>query len=268
MLAAEKHYGKFIAVGYQWSYAPELQALKRDILDGVLGRPLELKTLISWPRTHAYYARGGGWGGRIERNGVTILDSVASNACAHYLHNMLFMLGDTMQASAAPETVDACLLRANEIENFDTCAIKMGMQGGAELLFVASHAAEQAHEPTFTYTFENAEVRYDEGDAEGEIVAFFHDGSRKSYGRPINHTFRKGWDCIKALREGTRPICTVATAMEHTRVIDRLWKECEIRSVPRALLHEDLAEDRVWVEGLYEKMLAVYDSGDLSKLQF
>ena len=268
MLAAEKQYGKFIAVGYQWSYTPELQALKRDILDGVLGRPVCMKTLIAWPRNRAYYARGGGWGGRIAKDGVTVLDSVASNACAHYLHNMLFMLGNAMETSASPETVEAELLRANNIENFDTCAIKMGMKNGTELLFVASHAADKTHEPTFVYTFENAEVRYSEGDADGEIVAFFRDGTQRSYGRPVNHTLKKAWDCVRALREGTRPVCTVATAMEHTKVIDRLWRECEIKDFPRSLLREDASEGRVYVDGLYEKMLAVYESADLSKLRF
>ena len=72
MLDAERQYGKFIGVGYQWSYASEIWALKRDILDGVLGRPLGMKTLISWPRNRAYYARGGGWGGRVEKDGVTL----------------------------------------------------------------------------------------------------------------------------------------------------------------------------------------------------
>lgn len=263
MFDAERRYGKFIAVGYQWSYTPELQALKRDILNGVFGAPVRLKTLISWPRDRAYYARGGGWGGKIAKDGVTVLDSVASNACAHYLHNMLFMLGESMEASASPDALTAELWRANDIENFDTCAIKMQMRGGAELLFIASHAAEKSLEPTFTYTFENAEVRYDEGDEGGEIVAYFKDGTQKSYGRPINHAFKKIWDCADALRVGTRPVCTVATAMEHTRVIDRLWRECEIKDFPRELLYDDPADGHVCVRGLYEKMLKAYENGTL-----
>ncbi|MBQ9785376.1 MAG: Gfo/Idh/MocA family oxidoreductase [Clostridia bacterium] len=263
MLAAEAQYGKFIAVGYQWSYCDEIQSLKRDVLDGTLGAPVSLKTLISWPRNRAYYARGGGWGGRISKDGVTVLDSVASNACAHYLHNMLFVLGDAMETSAAPETVTAQLYRANDIENFDTCAIKMGMKGGAELLFIASHVGKQSYEPEFEYVFENAVVRYCEGDPNGEIVAYFKDGRTKSYGRPRNHTLKKAWDCVRAIKEGTRPVCTVATAIEHTRVIDRLWREFEIKNFDSALIREDTADNRVYVEGLYEKMLAAYEKGTL-----
>lgn len=263
MLAAEARYGKFIAVGYQWSYDEALQSLKRDILDGVLGAPVALKTLISWPRNRAYYARGGGWGGRIKKNGVTVLDSVASNACAHYLHNMLFMLGDTLETAAAPDRVEAQLCRANAIENFDTCAIKMTLASGAELLFIASHVGERSREPEFEYAFENAVVRYCEGDPDGEIVAYFKDGRTKSYGRPVNHDMKKIWDCVRAIKEGARPICTVATAMEHTRVINRLWLEFEIEDFDPALVCENRAEDRLYVDGLYEKMLAVYESGKL-----
>jgi hypothetical protein len=77
--------------------------------------------MIQWPRSRSYYRRGGGWGGRIEMNGVPVYDSIAANACAHYLHNMLFVLGDAPDESAVPLRVEAECLRANDIENFDTC---------------------------------------------------------------------------------------------------------------------------------------------------
>lgn len=265
MLSWEKQYGKFIAIGYQWSYAEELQALKKDILSGVLGRPICLKTMISWPRKTAYFGRGSGWGGRIEKNGIRILDSVASNACAHYLHNMLFMLGDKMETSASPESVKAWLRRANDIENFDTCAIEMELKNGAELLFVASHAARKKIEPIFSYTFENAEVRFEEGDKNAEIVAYFNDGRVKSYGRPKSQDFRKIWDCVEAARKGERPICTVETAMEHTRVINRLYENFKIEDFDRSLVHErnDGENTFVYVDGLNEILSEIYESGKI-----
>lgn len=265
MLRFEKEYGKFLAIGYQWSYSDAIQELKRDILGGVLGRPVSMKTMISWPRTHTYYARGGGWGGRIERNGITVLDSIASNACAHYLHNMIFLLGDRMETAASPVTIDAWLRRANDIETFDTCAIRLGMKDGTPLLFVASHAAKERLDPVFVYTFENAEVRYNEGEEGSEIVAYFKDGSTKSYGCPKKKNFKKIWDCVEAVKTGTRPICTVETAMEHTRVIGRLHRECEIESFPPDTVIEDVEGDRVYVEGLYETLCEIYESGELPK---
>ena len=50
MLEAERASGKFVGVGYQWSYAEAIQALKNDVLDGTLGRPLRLRTKVFWPR--------------------------------------------------------------------------------------------------------------------------------------------------------------------------------------------------------------------------
>ena len=120
MLEAEKKYNKWIAIGYQWSFSDAMQSLKRDILDGVLGSPVSFKTAISWPRNRDYYNRGSGWGGKISKDGVMILDSIASNACAHYLHNMFFVLGSTMETSAGVDSFQAECMRANDIENFDT----------------------------------------------------------------------------------------------------------------------------------------------------
>ena len=84
--------GRFVAVGYQWSYSATIQALKRDILNGDLGKPVRLKTLVLWPRPATYSARNG-WAARIKSDdGQWILDSPINNATAHYLHNMFYVL--------------------------------------------------------------------------------------------------------------------------------------------------------------------------------
>ena len=139
------------------------------------------------------------------------------------------------------------------------------VKDGTELLFVASHAAREKVEPVFSYTFENAEVRFEEGDKNAEIVAYFKDGSVKSYGRPKSQDFRKIRDCIEAARAGTRPICTVRTAMEHTRVIDRLYKEFDIVDFDRSLVHERTDGENVfvYVDGLNEILSEIYETGKI-----
>ena len=128
MIQGEKTYGRFLAIGYQWSFAPAILALKQEILSGKLGKPLTMKTMILWPRDQAYYTRGGGWGGRRMKDGRLVLDSIASNACAHYIHNMLFLLGSDLHSSASVASVEAMCLRANAIEMFDTCVMQMKTQ--------------------------------------------------------------------------------------------------------------------------------------------
>ena len=258
MLAAEKEYGKFIAIGYQWSYSEAIQALKRDILDGLYGKPIAMKTAISWPRNRAYYARGGGWGGRIEKDGVMILDSIASNACAHYLHNMLFLLGKTMETSVEIASVKGECYRANAIESFDTCTLRLTAEDGTPLYFVASHAAGRKKNPEFLYTFENGEITFSE-DEDSIIRARLADGREICYGDPFKSNFKKLWDVMDAIREGRTPICTVQTALPHTRLIGRMYEEIPITDFQKGDIVTLEDTDTVAVTGLFDRMYAAYD---------
>ena len=262
MLDAERACGRFLAIGYQWSYADAIQALKADILQGKLGAPVSFRTAISWPRDRAYYGRGTGWGGRISRDGVLLLDSIASNACAHYLHNMLFLLGDSMQTSAEVGDFEADCLRANDIESFDTCAIRMKTTADVPLYFIASHAAEKKRDPEFVYEFEQATVRYAQKD--GSIIrAIFRDGTEECYGDPFANNLKKLWDCVDAVKNGTRPICTTETAMPHVSLIERMYRACPICNFPADRIRETANGGGVYVEGLYEQMYTAYDRGAL-----
>jgi predicted dehydrogenase len=55
--------GRRVLVGYQWSYSQAVRELKTDILNGVWGAPLRLKTICLWPRGREYYNRND-WAGR------------------------------------------------------------------------------------------------------------------------------------------------------------------------------------------------------------
>jgi len=124
MADTEQSSGKFVAVGFQWSFSAAIQKLKQAVLAGELGRPIRLKTKVLWPRHRSYYLRND-WAGRIKtEGGEWVLDSPAHNAAAHYLHNMFYLLGDAIPTSAWPEQVQCERWRANPIENFDTAALR------------------------------------------------------------------------------------------------------------------------------------------------
>jgi len=255
MIAAEKEYGHFIGIGYQWSYLPENRELKQDILDGKLGKPLSLKNFVSWPRTKSYYARGGGWGGRISKNGKVVLDSIVSNACAHYLHNMLYITGSEMGLSKELKEVEAECFRAHDIENFDTCVIRGKTEDGIKVYFAGTHAGGTTHNPEFIYTFENAVVECREALGD-QIVATFADGTKKTYGNYFSNSMQKLADAIECTKNGTRPVCTVVTASAHTRLINELYKNVEIVNFPGEMITRD--EENVTVTGLYEKLYKAY----------
>lgn len=262
MMEAEQKYGKFIAIGYQWSFSGAIQRLKGDILKGILGKPVSFKTFISWPRNRAYYNRGSGWGGRIKKDGHLILDSIASNACAHYLHNMFFLLGDTMQTSAQIIEYNAECYRANEIENFDTCCMQLKTEKGVKLYYVATHAADIVRNPEFTYTFEKGTVYYaqDEG---SQIVAKMNDGTEIEYGNPFENPFNKLTDCMEAVAKGNRPVCTVQTAFTHVKLIEDIYKTTPIRNFAKDQIYVDNEKDAIYVRGLFQRFKDVYKKEEL-----
>jgi predicted dehydrogenase len=216
MASAERQAGRTVAVGYQWSFSTAIQALKRDVVSGEFGRPLRFRTLVLWPRDRAYYQRSC-WAGRQRDDaGEWVLDSPVNNACAHFLHNMFFLLGPAMDRSAAPAVVLAELCRAYPIENYDTAAVRCTTTGGVELLFITSHVVADHAGPQFEFEFERAVVEYRGGPA-ATICARFADGSTRDYGSPNDDRMRKLWRTLEDVREQRPSACGIAAAMAQTR---------------------------------------------------
>ena len=220
MIEARSGTDKFISVGYQWSYSKVIQDLKKDIQAGVFGKPLRLKTLVLWPRTDAYFKRG--WAGKLkDSQGRWVLDSIANNATAHYIHNMFYVLGEKTDESAKPLYVTAELYRANPIENFDTAAMRTITDNGVELMYLGTHATREHLGPVFCYEFEKGKVVYGRPDDPecSNIVAYFDDGSTKSYGDPTQGVLNKLWNAIDAVNGKADILCGPEAAISHTRCI-------------------------------------------------
>ena len=217
MAAVAKETGRNLSIGFQLSYIPAVWQLKQDIMSGVLGKPIHLKSMICWPRGSAYYARP--WCAKVKKDGHYVLDSIAMNACAHYLHILYFLLGDTMSTSAMPETVEGILCRANPIETFDTAMLRV-RAAGAVLDFSATHACDKKIDPLLAFEFENAHVEMVETGKANSIRAFFKDGTMKDYGDIRSDYFNKIPYCCDILRKNLSPICTVETALPHLKTVN------------------------------------------------
>ena len=204
----------FAAIGYQWSFSQAVQSLKRDVIDGVLGRPVRMKSLVFFPRPIQYFRRNDWAGKMFSGDGDGIFDSPVNNATAHYLHNMFYILGRSRETSATPASVQAELYRANDIENYDTAAIRCRTTCGAEVLFYTTHAVHERRGPRSRYEFENAIVEHD-AMGTGQFVARFHDGKTKYYGHPNLDRHEKIWQSIEAVRSGKPIACGIAAAMAH-----------------------------------------------------
>lgn len=253
--------GRFLAVGFQWSFSEAVQALKADIRAGALGRPLRLKTCVQWPRASAYYARNR-WAGRIrDDTGARVYDSPVSNATSHYLHNMLYLLGPEPHLSAMPRTLEAEMYRANPIENYDTAALRMVTDSGAEILFLTTHACPTGIGPVSEFEFSNAVVTRVSG-ADGTFQARFADGRIQNYGNPDTQPHRKLWLCADAVREGVAIPCGVAAALPHLMCVNAMQAAPNaIVDVPASLIRQCEDGDtgtRRWIDSIGEVFARCY----------
>ncbi len=256
-----------VAIGFQWAYDPAYISLKEDVMKGLLGRPKRLKTLVLWPRNIAYYKRSSWAGRKKDDRGNWILDSVANNATAHFLHNMFHLLGTTINSSAKPIEVTAELYRANPIENFDTSAIKILTEDRVEVLFYATHAVKNQLGPIFIYEFESAIVAYNEStipESANRLIARFKDGTIKEYGSPDHSSIRKLWKTVEAIRGKDIVYCPLESAMSHTLTINGAQESTpDIVEFPEELIRREGDPVLNWVEGLEELFKHCYREGIL-----
>lgn len=256
MIAVSNQTGKWVEVGYQWSFSDAIQHLKRDILNGKFGKPVRMKTICLWPRPYAYFNRNN-WAGKIRADdGSLVLDSVANNACAHFLHNMFFLTGPEMHLSSVPESVTGERFRAYDIQNYDSVACRVITEDGVEILFYASHVAENQVNPSFEFEFENGVIRLDENS--NGIIATHKDGTAINYGHPdADHQFKKLFKSIEKCRIPGPGTCPPEAAISQTLCINALHElPDDIQTFPTRFVV--IEKDRRWVKGLGEAMQQAY----------
>lgn len=263
MIEARDRTGKYLGVGFQWCYDSAMLSFRKDVQSGLFGRLISMRSIIIWPRDVAYYQRGGGWAGKkYDKNGNPIFDSVASNATAHYLENMLWVAGKN------PTAVEFVTARANPIETFDTIVLK-GKLDDADLTYVATHACRAAdyQDPYFEYVFEKGEVIFGgRGIATGSgapLVARMNDGSLKEYGATYPNGIDKLRRMVELIRGETDSLpCTAEDAMLHTRVMDLVnRKEAFVFPKDRVVLSDNM----YWTPGLAETLWNCFDERKLPR---
>jgi predicted dehydrogenase len=266
MIDARDRAGRFVAVGFQWSFARSILDLKRDILAGRFGKPESGRSLTLWPRTEIYYQRNDWAGRRRDPAGRWILDSPACNAMAHDLHNTLFLFGPEMDRSAEPIDVSAQLACVNDIETFDSVAAHARTADGAELLFLASHtvAEDESVEPRFALQFEEATVVFPGKSA--PITARLRDGSVVEYASPYaTPQVTKLWTCIDAVNGDVAIPCGLETARPHAACIQAIEESGTIPHVfsSDSVRLSDTPNGRLrWVPGLAAALRRSYETGE------
>jgi len=256
-------YGKWLEIGFQLSHNPTILAMKRDILAGVYGKPLRMKSIVLWPRNSAYYRRG--WAGKkFAQDGVPIWDSIAANATAHYIHNMLFLLGGAINACAMPAKVQTSLWRANDIETFDACALDITTENGTQLLYYAAHCTDTLRDPEAMYEFENGSFSFCTVGG-GNVVGRLHDGRVIDYGdldaqAPVLHTIAEAF----ALDEPDKLTCPITAAMGHIHVMEEVNATLDTVHICPITQKRDVlqtgGETLTVYNGLAERLAAGYEA--------
>lgn len=263
MLEVSEKTGKFLAIGFQFCYAEEYLSLKKDILDGVFGKPELFKGFVMWLRNWDYYGSGRGWGGRIKDDkGNLVLDSVVSNATAHYINQLLFLLGKGIDEAIIPKKITAELIRANKIENFDTCVLHAETEDGAKIQFVASHATDEYVNPIMEMKFEKATVKFATG---GEIVAEFNDGTIKKYGAPDATISgrRRLWMAIDSVTSHEKLPCVAKTALSHNIIVNKLYECASINQCPQEIVINDEEKKATYIKDMNILLRKAYEQEKL-----
>ena len=150
---AAAKYNKKLGVGFQMSFCDPIQNLKKDIRAGLLGAPRSLRSYVSWQRFDSYY--NSPWKGRVrDAQGHWILDSILTNATAHYLHNTFFVLGSEQDSAAMPQSLRVELYNGKGIETFDTAFVQGEFAGGSDFFIAVTHSGDRNIDPVLRYEFE------------------------------------------------------------------------------------------------------------------
>ena len=267
LIAQEEKTGLFCAVGFQYCFARDVLALKKDIMNNVYGKPLGLKAIELARRGDKYYSRNN-WAGKLTAGGETILDSPLNNACSHDLQLMLFILGSEINRCAEAVSVDAELWRARpDIENYDAAAIRVTTGTGASINFYTAHCIDA--EPSGAmgeFRFEKALIRWGEKPRSG-FNAYFNDGSVKSYGDlHDNNPVIKFFDCLQSLNTGKPPVCTLKTVKDHLKCVAMAQKFPVKKIAAEKLVYDkNLMQENplYYVQGLAEAFFRCYGENAL-----
>ncbi len=261
MIKIRNQTGKFLSIGFNWSFTDAVQRLKQDILDGLFGQAIRMKSLVLWPRNDDYYARSSWVGKKYNTNGDMIFDSIANNATAHFLHHMFYLLGAAADSSCQLKDVTAELYRANTIETFDTCAVRLHSADSTEILFYASHAVQEELNPRFTLDFESATIIYNSDNGTDNMVAQFKDGSTKVYENPENDHLAKLRVSVDAIfNQHNNILCGPEAASAHAKCIKGMHNSVpDIQDFREDVREYDRATNQWHVSGLERVLTDCYD---------
>ncbi len=238
LIQAEKETGRKVAIGYQHIYSHSIQQLKKRISSGLLGKPKSVKLMCGWPRSLQYFGRNE-WTGKLRLNGHWILDSIANNACSHYVLNTLYLASDNPVSAAKITSLESELYRANKIESTDTIQIKYKSDDDVTGYIFMTHTNWFENGPVMHISCENGMAYWQTNN--GKTYIRYNDGKTEEFSNLANPKWQfAGFDdLVSAIRDDRPPLCTPQLARTQTLVIDAMHESCpEIGTIPEQHIRE------------------------------
>ena len=248
MRESSRRTGNFLAIGYQHIYSMAVQFLKKNSLEGKLGRLVKAKALVLWPRDSNYYTRNG-WAGRLRVKGKKVYDSPAQNAASHYLNVMLYIAGASPSTAACPVEIYGENYRAQDIESADTQFIRLKTDTGVDITYTGTHATREQFGPEIHYVFEKGVVEFSvQKECDNYLVRTgltAQSNERLPGATGDTHRTEAFRNVIDAVQDGREPLCTIENAIQHTRCIQSLFEDaCPVRQVARNFLKNVNGDER------------------------
>ena len=217
MIAARDASGKFLEIGYQWSFTDAIQGAQGGPCRRCVGSAALPANTRGLAEADVYFKRND-WADASATLPVDCVRQSVNNATAHFLHNMLFVSGPVPTLSCTPLAIQAECYRANPIKNFDTACCRIETREGPEILFFATHCVKHSSVQTFVLYVSSPRRVYWGGD----IVARFEDGRQKCYGNPEGDPMYKlrYWRGTLRDEESLPARCGPEAAMAHTLCIE------------------------------------------------
>lgn len=244
MIAARDRYGLPLAVGYQDIWHPATAALKGRFLAGGLGRISAVTLHAAWPRDSRYYGRAD-WSGRLQRNGVWVLDSPVQNAMNHFINLALFLLGPTPQESAGVRRIEAELYRARDIENYDTAALRLHLEGGVTFLVLLTHAAQEFRHPVIRFEGEKGSAAWR---FNGPLTWQARGGQEEVLAEPSADEARAAMvsrfnRLVRGIPDATRAVATLEVGRAPLVVVNGASEAAPVHSIPATRLETVVGPD-------------------------
>lgn len=256
MMAVSKKTDKLINIAFQLVFTPPIQETKKRIIDGEFGKVLRASAICCWPRPLEYYERA--WAGKIEHNGVLCLDSVAMNACAHYLHILFYMLGKTQTTSATPKKMSAITLKANDIETFDTAMVEVETDN-APVSYLVTHSSERELNPIVKIECEKAKIDIYDKSPQKLVVINYADGRVETISAEYTSFLRKFTNSFNCIRGTETPICDISATIPHILTVDALTELVK----PVTELDKELIDNCVRVKGIDDILIKSYEENKM-----